>query len=67
MAPQQHLEHRVAAVETRLTEVEGGYGEVMYTMHRRLMKHELRWVRMFEHFGIQDVSDDAVEEALDQE
>jgi hypothetical protein len=67
MASLQTLELRIAALEARLAEVEGGYGDAIYKTHRRLMKHELRWVKLFEHFNIRDVSEDDVDEALDQE
>lgn len=63
MASLQTLERRIAALEARLAEVEGGYGDPIYKTHRRLMKHELRWVKLFDHFNISDVAD----EALDQE
>jgi predicted DNA-binding transcriptional regulator YafY len=42
MASRQTLERRIAALEARLADVEGGYGDTLYKLHRASVKADLR-------------------------
>ena len=65
MASLQTLERRIAALEARLADVEGGYGDTLYKLHRASVKADLRTARLLERLGIEDVSDEVVDQALD--
>jgi hypothetical protein len=34
-------------------------------LERQLIKADLRWVKLFEHIGVPDVTEDEVDEVLD--
>ncbi|WP_279538340.1 hypothetical protein [Labedaea rhizosphaerae] len=34
-------------------------------LERKVTKADLRWVKLFEHLGVPDVTEDEVDEALD--
>lgn len=57
------LEQRLRAVEARLAEVDGGYGDTLYELRRASVRNELRLGRVLEHLAISDVTDDEVDEA----
>ena len=59
------LEQRLRAVEARLAEVEGGYGDTLYELQRASVRNELRLGRVLAHLSIDDVSDEDVDAALD--
>lgn len=65
MASLQTLERRILALEARLADVEGGYGDTLYKLHRSSIRTDLRMAKVLDHLGIDDVSDDDVDEALD--
>jgi hypothetical protein len=65
MASLQTLERRILALEARPADLEGGYGDTLYKLHRASVRSDLRLARLFDHFKITDVSDDDVEAALD--
>ena len=67
MASIQTLERRIAALEARLADIEGGYGDTLYRLHRSSVKADLRMGRILDHLKIADVSDDEVDAAIDQE
>lgn len=67
MASLNAHERRITALEGRVTEVERCHGDSIYEMKRSLRKHDLRWIRMFEHFNIQDVTEEDVDDVLDKE
>ena len=48
-------------------EILAHHGESIYELKRKITKHDLRWVKLFEHFDIQDVSEQEVDEILDGE
>jgi hypothetical protein len=48
MASLQTLERRIAALEARLADVEGGYGDTLYKLHRASVKADLRTARILE-------------------
>jgi hypothetical protein len=60
------LERRILAVEARLAEVEGGYGETLYKLHRASVKSDLRTARILEALKIHDVSDEEIDSAMDE-
>jgi hypothetical protein len=41
-----------------LADLDGGYGETLYHLHRASMKADLRMVRVLQHLSIADVSED---------
>jgi hypothetical protein len=63
----QTLERRIAALEARLADIEGGYGATLYRSHRASVKSDLRMGKILDHLKIADVSDDEVDAAIDQE
>jgi hypothetical protein len=63
----QTLQRRIAALEARLADIEGGYGDTLYRLHRASVKSDLRLGRILDHLKIEDVSDDEVDAAIDQE
>lgn len=67
MASIQTLERRIAALEARLADVEGGYGETIYHLHRRAVRTELGVQKLLGHFKIEGPTDDEVDEVLEQE
>lgn len=67
MASLHTLERRIAALEARLTDVEGGYGETIYKLHRSAMRNDLRMARVLDHLKIADVTDAMIDRALDDE
>lgn len=54
-------------MEARLADVEGRYGDTLYKLHRASVKSDLRTAKILEHLAIQDVSDDDIDAALDEE
>jgi len=61
------LEQRIRTLEARLAEIEGGYGDTLYRLHRASVKADLRMGRLMDHLRVADVSDDEVDAVLDQE
>jgi hypothetical protein len=57
MASLQTLERRILALEARLADVEGGYGDTLYKLHRASIKADLRTAKILQHLDIDDVSD----------
>jgi hypothetical protein len=67
MASLQTLERRILALEARLADVEGGYGDTLYKLHRASIKADLRTAKIMERFDIEDVSGEEIDNALDEE
>lgn len=67
MSSLQTLERRILALEARLAEVEGGYGNTLYKLHRASVRTDLRLVKVLDHLKITDVADDEVDAVLDQD
>ncbi len=63
----QTLERRILALEARLADVEGGYGDTLYKLHRTSVKADLRTVKILERLEIEDVSDEEIDNASDEE
>jgi hypothetical protein len=53
------------ALEARLAEVEGGYGDTLYKLHRASVRTDLRLAKVLDHLSIADVADDDVDAVLD--
>jgi hypothetical protein len=67
MASLQTLERRILALEARLAEVEGGYGDTLYKVHRDSVANKLGIHRILDHLQIDRVTEEDVDNALDQE
>jgi hypothetical protein len=67
MASLQTLERRILALEARLADVEGGYGDTLYKLHRASVKADLRTAKILQSLDIEDVSDEEIDNALDDE
>jgi hypothetical protein len=67
MASLQTLERRILALEARLADVEGGYGDTLYKLHRASVKTDLRIAKLLERLEIDDVSDEEIAAALDEQ
>lgn len=67
VASLQTLERRILALEARLADVEGGYGESIYRMHRAVVKNDLRMTRLLDHLKVADVTEDESDAALDEQ
>jgi hypothetical protein len=61
MASLQTLEHRIVALEARLAEVEGDYGNTPYKLHRASTKSDLRMAKILNRLAIEDVSEEDIE------
>lgn len=57
----------ILALEARLADVEGGYGDTLDKLHRASVKADLRTARILERLDLQDVSVEEVDNALDAE
>jgi hypothetical protein len=55
------------ALESRLAEIEGGYGDTLYKLRRASVKADLRVAKILDHLGVADVSDDEVDAAVDED
>lgn len=67
MASLQTLERRILALAARLADVEGGPGDTLYKLHRRSVKADLRTAKILQRLEIQDVSQEEIDAALDEE
>jgi hypothetical protein len=63
----QTLERRIAALEARLADIEGGYGDALYHLRRASIKSELRLGKILDHFHIDDITEDDVDNILNEE
>jgi hypothetical protein len=63
----QTLERRIVALEARLADIEGGYGDSLYRLRRASIKSELRLGKILDHLHIDDVDDEDIDNVLDQE
>lgn len=62
----QTLERRMAALEARLADVEGGYGETIYKLHWKTTKIDLDVVKILNHLGLEPTAEAEVDTILDQ-
>ena len=50
-----------------MADIEGGYGDTLYHLRRASIKSELRVGKILDHLNIDDVTDDDVDNVLEQE
>lgn len=62
----QTLERRMAALEARLADVEGGYGETIYKLHRKTIKIDLDVTKIINHLGLEPATEADVDNVLDE-
>jgi hypothetical protein len=67
MASLQTLERRIAALEARLADVEGGYGDTLYKLHRSAVQTRLDLRKILAQMNIEPTSDEEISAALDEE
>jgi len=64
------LGRRLAALEARLADVEGGYGDTLYCLHRASVRNDLRMTKLLDHLDVSDVTDvtdDQIDAVLDED
>lgn len=54
------------ALEARLADIEGGYGETLYKLHRSSVRADLRMSKMLNRFDITDVTEEEIDAAMDE-
>ncbi|MCV7034881.1 MULTISPECIES: hypothetical protein [Mycobacterium] len=54
MASIQTLERRIAALEARLADIQGGHGDTLYRLRRASIKSELRLGKILDHLNVDD-------------
>lgn len=67
MASLQTLERRIAALEARLADVEGGYGDTLYKLHPSAVQTRLDLRKVLAQMNIEPTSDEEISVALDEE
>ena len=67
MASLTTLGRRIAALEARLADVEGGYGDTLYCLHRASVPNDLRMTKLLDHLDVSDVTDDQIDAVLDED
>lgn len=67
MASIQTLERRLAALEARLADIEGGYGESLYTLRREAIRSRIETGSILSHLGLARATDDQIDAAMDDE
>ena len=61
----QTLERRIVALEARLADVEGGYGETIYRLQREVIRTGMDVRKILDHLSVSHTSDEEVDSALD--
>lgn len=67
MASIQTLERRIAALEARLADVEGGHSETVYRMQREVIRTRLDIGKLLTQSGLTPSTDDEVDAVLDEQ
>jgi hypothetical protein len=62
----QTLERRMAALEARLADVEGCYGETIYKLHRMSIKTSFDVTKIINHLGLEPATEADVDNVLDE-
>jgi hypothetical protein len=62
----QTLERRMAVLEARLADVEGGYGETIYKLHWKITKVDLDVAKVLNHLGLEPTAAADVDTILDE-
>jgi hypothetical protein len=66
MASIQTLERRIIALEARLADVEGGYGETSYRLQREVVRTGMDVRKILNHLNVTSTSDEEVDSVLDE-
>jgi hypothetical protein len=61
----QTLERRMTALEARLADIEGGYGETIYKLHRMSIKTNLDVTKIINQLGLEPATETDVDNVLD--
>ncbi|MGH3852249.1 MAG: hypothetical protein ACRDR6_01870 [Pseudonocardiaceae bacterium] len=61
------LEQRIRALEARLADVEGGYGDTLYRLQREAIGTRITLSRMAAQAGLRVASEEEIDAALDEE
>jgi hypothetical protein len=67
MASLQTLERRVQALEARLADVEGGFGETIYRLRRDSIRSRIETGTILGHLGLARASEEEIDAELDRE
>jgi hypothetical protein len=67
MATLQTLERRIAALEARLADIEGGYGDTLYKLRRDTVEAKLGIAQILNHLQLKPVSRETIDAALDED
>jgi len=69
MTSLQTLERRILALEARLADVEAeaGCGDTLYELYRASARADLRAAKILQRLEIQDISEEEIDAALDEE
>jgi hypothetical protein len=67
MASLATLEQRIRALEARLAEVEGGYGDTLYRLRRDSIGTRIELGRLLDQAGVARASDEEIDAILDVE
>lgn len=66
MASPASLEHRIRALESRLAEVEGGYGDILYRVRRETVATRIDLGRLLDRAGLPQATDEEIDAVLDE-
>ncbi|MBV9315775.1 MAG: hypothetical protein JO100_19045 [Pseudonocardia sp.] len=58
---------RLDALEHRVRDMEGSYGETLYRLRRESIRNDLRTARIMAHLGVGDVTEADIDAVLDAE
>jgi hypothetical protein len=67
MASLATLEQRIRALEARLAEVEGGYGDTLYRLRRDSIATRIDLGRLLGQAGVAQATDEEIDAILDVE
>lgn len=67
MASLASLEQRIRALESRLAEVEGGYGDTLYRVRRETVATRIDLGRLLEQAGLPRASEAEIDAVLDED
>lgn len=60
------LQQRVTALESRLADIEGGYGQTLYRLERRAVRAELDLGKILSHLGATPTTEEEIDQRLDE-
>jgi hypothetical protein len=67
MATLQTLERRIQALEARLAEVAGGFGETIYQLRRDSVRNRIETGTILGHLGLTRASEEDIDAELGRE